>query len=299
MFGLVNCVKRSIAVRQMAKFFAKIDAAPVTRTPEELGLEFEDISFNTSDEIGLKAWYLPSNGSSKLVIFNHFMLGNRAGAVPLADWGNVTVDFMPIYKTLVDAGYNVFTYDLRNHGESDQQDGGKLGLTHTEYHDAIAAMDYVAKHYPEQDVYLYSQCYGTVATMRAIGKAPEKFSAVKAFVNIQPLSADAFVEGVTKQFGLDHPDNVKNFSKHLKAQSGYGVEDLKVPTIAPAVKMPTMLMQVRKDFRTTNADLNAIFDALGSVDKEMVWIDDQEERLEAYNHFVRHPDELITFFNKY
>lgn len=299
MFGLIDCVKRTVAVRQMANFFASVERAPVTRTPGDVDLDFEDISFKAADGVGLKAWYIPSAGSSKLVVFNHFMLGNRAGAVPHPDWGNVAVDFMPIYRTLTEAGYNVFTYDLRNHGASDVHNGGKLGLTHTEYHDAIAAMDYVAEHYPGQEVYLYSQCYGTVSTMRAMQKAPDKFAQVKAFVNIQPLSADAFVEGVTQEFGLSHPDNVKNFVKHIEAQNGYGLEDLKVPNIAPAVNVPTMLVQVRKDFRTTNTDIEAVFEAFGTNDKQMVWIDDQVERLEAYNHFTRHPGDLVEFLNKY
>ena len=296
---MVDCVKRTIAVRQMAKFFAKVDRAPLTRSPKEVGLAFEDISFEAADGVRLKAWFLPAGRSKKLVVFNHFMLGNRAGAVPHPDWGNVSVDFLPIYKTLVEAGYSVFTYELRNHGESDVHDGGKLGLTHTEYQDAIAAQDYVAKHYPDHDVYLYSQCYGTVATMRAMERAPEKFADVKAFVNIQPLSADAFVEGVTKEFGLAHPDNVANFARHIEKQNGYGLEDLKVTNIAPAVTVPTMLVQVRKDFRTTNDDLNAIFAALGTDDKEMVWIDDQVERLEGYNHFSRHPDQLVAFLDRF
>ncbi len=299
MYDLINCAKRSIALRQMAKFFSKIDRNPVTRTPAEVDLEFQEIDFKSTDGLNLKAWYMPSKGSSKIVVFNHFMLGNRAGAVPLADWGNVTVDFMPIYRALVDAGYSIFTYDLRNHGESDQDQGGMLGLTHTEYQDALGAQRYVKEHYPDSEIFLYSQCYGTVATMRAMDKSPADFEGVKAFVNIQPLSSNAFVEGVTEKFGLSHPDNVAQFSKHLKRRTGYSTDELKVPDIAPAVKMPTMLVQVRADWRTTNKDLVSVFEKLGTDEKEMLWIDDQEERLEAYNHFARHPDDLITFFNKY
>jgi dipeptidyl aminopeptidase/acylaminoacyl peptidase len=143
-------IKRHIALYQMAKFFSHIDRNPVTRTPEEVGLTFEDISFKTEDGVNLKAWYLPcEGGSKKLIVFNHFMVGNRAGGGPPdpACWGNVTVDFMPIYKALVEGGYSVFTYDIRNHGESDVFNGDALGLTHTEYKDALAAQRYVNEHY--------------------------------------------------------------------------------------------------------------------------------------------------------
>ena len=79
---------------------------------------------------------------------------------------------MPLYKHLVDAGYSVFTYDLRNHGGSAVVEGGKLGLTNTEYQDVIGAVRYVKDHYPEKKHYLYSQCYGTVSTMRAMEESP-------------------------------------------------------------------------------------------------------------------------------
>lgn len=156
----------------MANFFEKVERNPVTRTPSEVGLNFENISFKSLDDINLSAWHIPSENSEKIVIFNHFMLGNKAGAVPHKDWGNITVDFLPIYKHLVDAGYNVFTYDLRNHGESDVYKDGKLGITNIEYQDVVASVRYVKEHYPNKEIYLYSQCYGTVSTMRAMEKNP-------------------------------------------------------------------------------------------------------------------------------
>jgi len=79
----------------MTDFFEKAERNPITKTPNDIGLDFEEISFTSDDEVNLKAWYIPSSKSKKLVIFNHFMLGNRAGAPPNEDWGNIYVDFMP------------------------------------------------------------------------------------------------------------------------------------------------------------------------------------------------------------
>ncbi len=36
------------------------------------------------------------------------------------------------------------------------------------------------------------------------------FENIKAFINLQPLSADAFVTGVTKEFDLAHESNIEN-----------------------------------------------------------------------------------------
>ena len=295
MKNLLNNVKRHIALKRMANFFEKVERNPVTRIPKEVGLDYEDVSFKSLDGVNLKGWYIPSENSDKLVIFNHFMIGNRAGAKPNEDWGNVTVDFMPIYKHLVDAGYSVFTYDLRNHGESDVYDNGRLGLTNTEYQDVVASVRYAKERFAGKKLYLYSQCYGTVSTIRAMDKHPEDFEGIEAFVNIQPLTPEGFVTGVTKKFNMAHEDNLQIFGNQLKRKTGYGLDDCKVP--AEAVKIPTLTVQVHDDWRTTPGSIEEIYVNLGTNDKKLLWIENEDERLEGYNYFARNPKELIEWYD--
>lgn len=295
----ISCssIKRNIAIKKLADSFERVDRNPVLRTPEVVGLEFDKIDFKSLDNINLKAWYMPSANSNKIVVFNHFMIGNRAGAIPNKDWGNVTVDFMPIYRSLVDAGYNVFTYDLRNHGESDVHNGGKLGLTHTEYQDIVASVRYVKEQHTTKEIFLYSQCYGSVATMRAMEKHPDDFIGIRAFVNLQPLSSDAFVTGITRKFGIEHESNLEKFSKRLEEKTGYTADQCKAPDLAHAVKVPTLLVQVHDDWRTTPEDIELIYKKLGTDDKKLLWIENETERLEGYNYFARNPSELIDWLN--
>ena len=290
-------VKRIYAVKQMANFFEKVERNPVTRTPAEADLKFEEISFKSLDEVNLSAWYIPSDSSSKIVIFNHFMLGNKAGAVPHKDWGNVAVDFIPIYKHLVNAGYSVFTYDLRNHGESDVYNNGALGITNTEYQDVVASVRYVKEHYPNKQVYLYSQCYGTVSTIRAMEKNPEDFTDIKAFINIQPLTPEAFVTGITRKFDMEHEDNLQIFGEQLEKKTGYSLDEVGTP--ANAVKIPTLTVQVRDDWRTTVESIETIHNEIDNADKKLLWIENEDEQLEGYNYFARNPEEMIEWFNKH
>lgn len=297
MFKFIRKIKQSFILKQMANFFEKVERNPITKTPKDIGLDFEEISFKSYDGVNLKAWYIPSSKGNKLVVFNHFMLGNKAGAPPNKDWGNVTVDFMPIYKHLVDAGYSVFTYDLRNHGASEVYQNGKLGLTSVEYKDVIAAVKYVKENYKDNEFYLYSQCYGTVSTIRAIGEKPELFKDMRAFINIQPLVPSAFVEAISRKFNIWDDRSLSIFENQLEKKTSYTFEDVKIPS--ESVKIPTLTIQVRKDWRTTTDSIENIHNHLGTDDKKLIWIDDVEERLEGYNYFSRKPKEMINWFDSH
>lgn len=297
MFRFIDRLKRHFALRQMADFFQRVDRNPVTRTPEEVGLEFEDVSFKSLDEINLKAWYIPASSTDKLVIFNHFMLGNRAGAVPHKDWGNISVDFMPIYKHLVDAGYSVLTYDLRNHGASDVWENGKLGLTNVEYQDSVASLRYARERQPDAKLYLFSQCYGAVSTIRGLDKHPEDFDGINAFICLQPLTPEGFVTGVMNKFGMVNDENLPYFGARLKKKTGYGLNELNVPS--EAVKIPTLLVQVHDDWRTTPKSIEDIYEKLGTDDKKLLWIENEDERLQGYNYFAKQPKEMIEWLDRH
>ncbi|TDN92914.1 hypothetical protein [Microbacterium sp. BK668] len=93
---------------------------PLTRTPAEAGLAYEEVVFHATDGVELKGWFIPAGtGPAPTVVWVHGWLWNRmgnvAGRVPFRDRD---VDFLPATKALHDAGYSVLTFDLANHGES-------------------------------------------------------------------------------------------------------------------------------------------------------------------------------------
>ena len=47
------------------------------RTPKEIGLEFEDIYFFSSDGTELNGWFVPAKGSRLTVLFCHGNAGRR------------------------------------------------------------------------------------------------------------------------------------------------------------------------------------------------------------------------------
>jgi pimeloyl-ACP methyl ester carboxylesterase len=98
--------------------------APVCcTTPGDLGLEYEDVSFTTNDDLTLYGWYIPSRNHAAVII-SHGIGGNRLGHLEQG-------------ALLAEHGFGVLLLDLRAHGESDGD------LVSFGGNDIIAALDYL------------------------------------------------------------------------------------------------------------------------------------------------------------
>lgn len=110
----------------MTKLMLRSRRAPLTRTPADAGLAYEQAKFRASDGVALEGWFVPAPGVAPAIVFVHGWmwnrLGNVAGQVPVPD---KDVDFLPATRALHDAGYHVLLFDLRNHGRS----GRRLPIT--------------------------------------------------------------------------------------------------------------------------------------------------------------------------
>lgn len=75
-------------------------------TPKDIGLNFEEIIFDTRDYIKLHGWLVKCGNESRgTIIYLHGV-------------GDCKITGLPFTKLFHDNGYNVFLYDLRRHGES-------------------------------------------------------------------------------------------------------------------------------------------------------------------------------------
>jgi hypothetical protein len=131
--------------------------APVLHDPAEAGLNFEEVTFPSMDGVPLEGWFIPAAGSGKLIIANHPMGFSRSGQPTHldpwhAEWGTAVgggngfeVNFVPDLKILHDAGYNVLTYDLRNHGLSGSANGGMSTSGWFEARDVAGSLRYARR----------------------------------------------------------------------------------------------------------------------------------------------------------
>lgn len=274
---------------------------PILKTPADYGMEYEDVFFQSADGVPLEAWFIPAD-SDLLIICNHPLTMSRYGfpghLEPWSRFAPVEVEFNKVYKALHDAGYNVLTYDMRNHGRSGAANGGVAGYGLFEWRDVVGAQRYVQNHPKLKDmtVGLFNPCAGGNAAMVAMTKHPELFVDIKAFVCPQPCSAACASEEIGKLQGIG--DFMEELDQAQQRAGSLPMSELTPHPYAPNVKTPMYIIQVRDDLWTRPEDVQTTFDLLTVEDKKLLWVEGTTARFDGYNYFGEHPETMIEFFDQ-
>lgn len=290
------------ALKEIAHSMVKPQRAPILRTPADYGMEYEDIFFPSFDGVPLEGWFIPAD-SNKLIIFNHPGTMNRYGfpghVEPWSQFVNFEVNFVKIQAELHKAGYNILAYDMRNHGNSGEANGGVTGMGLYEWRDVIGAMQYVqsSEKLKNMTVGLYSQCAGANATFIAMTKQPEFFQDVKCFVCPQPASLNIGVKEIISLQGLG--DYMDELDEEMRKQGGFATHEMSPHPYAQNVQVPTFIIQVRDDTWSRPEDVQTTFDNLTVKEKKLFWIEGTTRRFDGYNYFGEHPEQMIEFFGTY
>jgi len=114
-----------------ASSLTQFERIPIQKTPSEYGLEYTDISFPSRDGLTLKGWWLETQADAPAVVMVHGSTRNRA---------EPPERMMGMAKALVNGGFNVLTFDMRGHGESE---GEHVSAGLYERNDLMGAVDYI------------------------------------------------------------------------------------------------------------------------------------------------------------
>lgn len=267
-------------------------------------MTYEERFITSIDGVPLDAWYIPAKGgpSDKLVIFNHALPMFRAGfpghfGEPFSSFDEVEIDFVIQYKHLTDAGYNVLTYDIRNHGTSGAANGGISGIGNCEWRDCVAVKEYVDRDpvLSKMKVGLYSQCMGGNSQYHAIYRRPELFENVRCMVSPMVVSMGAIFDAFGELLGIRQYQEL--IDCELLKMGSFTAAEMTPKRWAAAVKMPLLMIQVKDDAWMRNPeDGQAIFDLISSTEKELHWIENTPYRFkDGYNYFGRTPEKVLGF----
>lgn len=279
----------------------------IFKTPDDWGMTaWRDLFIPSDDGTPLEAWYIPAKGgeSDKLIIFNHALPMCRAGfpghfGEPWSNFDAVEIDFVIQYKHLTDPGYNVLTYDIRNHGNSSAANNGICGIGRWEWRDCVGVKKYVDSHptLSKMKVGLYSQCMGGNSQYEAIYRRPDLFANVLCMCSPLVPSMSAIFSAFSELQGISQYQELIDLE--LLEMGAFPAADITPQLFASEVKMPVLMVQVRNDSWTRNPeDAQKTFDLLGSKEKELLWIEGTTRRFkDGYNYFGRHPEKILALFD--
>ncbi|MHC4707031.1 MAG: alpha/beta hydrolase [Planctomycetota bacterium] len=141
-------------------------------TPDELGLDFENVTFSSADGLQLNGWYIPASDSGLTVLFCH---GNGGNMMHRLDSMNF----------LYNLGLNCFIFDYRGYGNSEGRPTEK-----GTYLDARAAYKWltVEKKIPAHKIIVFGRslggCIAAQLTTQIKAKALIIESAFTSYVDI-------------------------------------------------------------------------------------------------------------------
>ena len=145
--------------------------------PGSIGLDFENIDFETTDGVKLSGWFIPSDTARAVILFCHGNAGNISHRL----------DSIRIFNQL---GLDIFIFDYRGYGESE----GKPSEKGT-YEDAEAAWRYlveIRQVNPHCVIVFGRSLGGTVASWLAQKHTPGMLVLESTFTSIKDVAATLY-----------------------------------------------------------------------------------------------------------
>ena len=157
-----------------ARFSAPV-RKPVERTPADVGLDYREVNFRSTDGLVLSAWWVERKGSSRAAVLVHGWVGDRSDLHVL--------ETALVYER---AGYNVLMLDLRGHGGSG---GERVTLGYREARDVRGALSWLEQRgFDPEEVVLHGWSMGGAAVLRAApGTGVAAVVEESAYADLPPL----------------------------------------------------------------------------------------------------------------
>ncbi|TDZ51510.1 hypothetical protein CTRI78_v007604 [Colletotrichum trifolii] len=292
-------------LQQMAHGFREWPLSPIMHSPEEAGMDYGEVFFPSADGVPLEGWFIPKKGSQEIIIANHPRWFNRAGLPShvepwskLMPGNDLEVSFIPDYKILHDAGFNVLAYDMQNHGHSGSGNNGLFGVF--EWRDVVGSLAYIRGREYTRDMAagLFSCCAGGNATLAAMKHRPEVFEGVGCMLAPQPLSLRVAFERALEQLQIP-VSRMQDLERQLFLKTSFKVDQMSPSSDAKHVRVPTFLYQVYDDPVTRPSDVQSVFDNIPIEEKQLYWIRGTAKRLNGYTCFQMEPGQFLEWLGDF
>ena len=157
-------------------YLADLPGRALEITPDQVGMEYEDVWLKTEDDVDIHGWYVHGT-TSRVLLFFH---GNA---------GNISHRLYSI-RQFLDLGFSVFIIDYRGYGQS----GGRTNEQGF-YRDADAAWQYLTgeRGISPSDIVIFGRSMGgSVAAKLAARNTPQALILESTFTSVPDAAADIY-----------------------------------------------------------------------------------------------------------
>ncbi|MBU90295.1 hypothetical protein CMO94_02035 [Candidatus Woesearchaeota archaeon] len=248
---------------------------PVEFTPESFKLKYESVTFESSDGLNLKAWFIPSDKSNNTIIVMHGYPTNKADVLPFS---------MFLLKK-----FNVFLFDFRSFGESE---GSYTTVGFKEVNDLDGAVNYLENRKDVKNIgALGFSLGGSVAIMN-------KNNDIKAIVSDSAYSnLNNMIESMYKNFYFLKYPFVQLTRIYGKMFFNVDLKDVSPATAIKNINKPVLIIHGKKDSQIPVNEANVLHNA---NKKTELWVVDNADHGATYAlNKVEYEKRVLEFFEKH
>lgn len=270
---------------------------PLWATPMDAGLSYENVEFPARDGLRLSGWFIPAaNAPAATVIVLHTWAGSRLGEDATSLLANISgalpIDLLRFAHALHTAGYNVLSFDLRNHGQSAGSDAVTFGLQ--ESHDLLGALDWLRQRgdIDGARVGVVGFSLGANTLLYALPQT----TSIDAAVAVQPTSPSLFARRYAADLLGPLGTLALAVTSALYSLSARISLDAIEPVFAAAGAGATPVLYVQSKGDRWGSVSNVAHMASQTPNATPPLFVDGNHRYAGYRYVIDHPEVVIDFF---
>ncbi len=244
-------------------------------TPSDFGLNYEEVTFLTEDNINLKGWlFTPKTTSYRMVIISHHGDGNMSKMIEIA-------------SQFTSIGFNVLTYDYRGYGGSDDFDINTNFYIYAQFEkDLNAAIDYVKRyHSKNRNINLYGVGIGASLSLSIGAVRCDQISKIIAdspYFTLEEVKAD-----IKTHYGTDLMlplgfDKLQLEPKHALAAKGASLNGI---LLIAGDKDPVYTVKVAREISKIRSKISSVHVVKGAT-IETTFSTDKNEYFKQIKNFL-------------
>jgi len=254
---------------------------PVTKTPDDYGMEYESISFVTGDEINISGWFVPAVlDFDKTIIMLHGYPASKSDIVPLG--------------VFLHNQYNLLLFDFRYMGES----GGKYTTAGAkEVSDLLGAIQYLKSNKSEfaEKIGVWGFSLGGAVGLMAMTQT----DAIQAVVSDSSYAnLNLMIDGLFGRYGFLKTPFVFTTKAWARLILGVNAKEVSPENSVAKSKTPILLIHGQEDTEISAKNSQMIHDkASGPKD---LWLVGRAGHGEAYfTEKEEYEKKVKDFFGKF